>query len=275
MKSIKKIVLVAGLLLFAGNFAVSAQKLSDSKEGLKKEQEKIKQDKDQAKEKIKNEKDKMKNEIKDKKGVMKSDADAKVDEGNDAATSYSDVKDGKMKILEEKLKKARTDKEREEIMKMIEAEKKGAKRDDDVAKNNSDADVTNKEESATSATLDKGNAKDNGQGNAYGKDKAELKGRDFGLARADAAKAKLVKKEADLAKKEELVKNGRARIANAKKRLAVAIAGGKLTEDQIAQKQAAIDRAESGINKLEASINGGKAAYAKQKATLSKVYDDN
>jgi hypothetical protein len=195
------------------------------------------------------------------------------------------MKDDNIAILEEKLKKAKTDKERKEIQKMIATEKKKlGQNDSDAATvmtgNDSDGsggkpkidDGGNSNE--TSATAPTTGGDNNDYDENEGKEDA-LKGKARGIAKANAAKAKLTKKEDDLAKKMELVRNGRARIARAKERLALAIAKGDLTEDQIAKKQAMIDRAVAGIDTLEASINGGKAAYAKQRATLSKVFDEN
>ena len=278
MKSIKNIMLCAALLLFAGNFTGSAQSLSDAKKDVNKEQEKVKQDKDKAKEKIKREKDKMKEKKDQMKDEMK---DAKKD-AKAGGGAYSDMKDDKIALLEEKLKRASTDKERQEILKMIETAKKGVAKDDTGGSGSSGGDIAsdnntgNAQVSATSggSTTSGGDVDDNDYDENEGKEDA-LKGKDLGMARADAAKAKLTKKEQDLAQKVDLVKRGRTRIAAAKERLAAAIAGGELTEDQIAKKQAMIDRAEAGIDKLEASINGGKAAYAKQKASLSNVYGEN
>ena len=284
MRKSRNIIWVITLLMFVStqnNFAQDTGALTDE---IKKEQSKLDQDKgqltDKAKDKMKQDKDKMKQEkekMKEKrdatKDEMKEIKAAKKEDMKEAksdAKAFTDLKEDKMKLLMEKLEKASTEKEKQEIMKMIEAEKKGMKGDD----GSSDA-ATSKGKPVTNsdATTATGSSDANDYDEKEGKGEV-LKGKEFGIAKANDARAKVEKKEKDLANKELLVRNGRARIAAAKERLATAIAEGKLTEDQIARKQQAIDRAEAGIDKLEASINSGKEVYAKKKATLSDMYQD-
>ncbi|MBL4663034.1 MAG: hypothetical protein JKY22_05665, partial [Flavobacteriaceae bacterium] len=169
------------------------------------------------------------------------------------------------------LKKARTNKERQEIKRMIAQEMKKAKNDANGKLDDAKSDAAGK---VVAVTKDGGPDIVKNDGNSATSDNVVSKGTELGRAKWNDAKAKLAQKEKDLIGKETLVAKGRARIASAKKRLAAAIASGNLTEDQIAKKQAMIDRAETGVDKLEDSIKGGKTAYAKQKASLSKVYKD-
>lgn len=273
MRKIKQLLVIAGVFVFAASYTAQAQDTDVLKSKVKKEQKKLDQEKDKVKDKTKDKaKDKMKEKedaVNDKAGQVKGDA-----------ASYTDVKNDKMKILQEKLKKARTDKERQEIKKMIEQEMKSGKKDAagkmDDAKNDAQTKIDAAKDDVKNDAIIKDDASVTGQndGNGTASDNVVIKATELGLAKRDGAKAKLAEKEKDLESKEELVRKGRARIASAKERLAAAIASGDLTEDQIKAKQAKIDRAEAGINKLEGSITGGKAAYARQKASLSKLYDN-
>ena len=264
MKKIKQLLVIVGIFMFVGSFTAQAQTGNTLKDAAKKEQKNLEQEKDKvkdkAKDKAKEKTDAMTGAVKDKTDKIKGDA---------AASAGLDTDN--IKILEEKLKKARTDKERQEIKKMMAQEMKKAKKDaggkmDDAKKDASDkAGAISKDDASQASKND---------GNATVKDNVVTKATVLGRAKLDDAQARLGQKEKDLESKSDLVKSGRARIASAKGRLAAAIATGDLTEDQIAEKQGKIDRAEAGINKLETSINGGKAAYAKQKASLSEVYQN-
>lgn len=275
MKKIKQLLVVAGIFIFVGSFTAQAQTGNTLKDAAKKEQKNLEQEKDKvkdkAKDKAKEKTDAMTGAVKDKTDKIKGDAAASASLDND-----------KIKILEEKLKKARTDKERQEIKKMMAQEMNKAKKDAGGKMDDAKSDAQAKIDDAKKDASDKAGAisKDDGSqaskndGNGITKDKVVTKATVLGRAKLDDAQARLGQKEKDLEAKSDLVKSGRARIASAKGRLAAAIATGDLTEDQIAEKQGKIDRAEAGINKLETSINGGKAAYAKQKASLSEVYQN-
>jgi len=267
MKKIKQLLVVAGIFMFVGSFTIQAQTGNTLKDAAKKEQKDLDQEKDKVKDKAK---DKIKEKTDDMTGAVKD----KTDQIKGDAASSTGLDTDKIKVLEEKLKKARTDKERQEIKKMMEQEMKTAKKDAggkiDDAKNDASAKVSDAKKSASdeagAVSKDDVSVASQNDGNGTASDNVVTKATVLGRA-----KAKLDQKEKDLEGKSDLVKRGRARIASAKERLAAAIASGDLTEDQIAEKQGKIDRAEAGINKLEASINEGKAAYAKQKASLLKV----
>ena len=275
MKRVKQLLVIASIFIFAASFTAQAQDVGALKKEVKKENQKLDQEKDKVKDKAKDkmkDKDKMKEKKDATKGIVKDKTgQVKADVAGD-----SDDKTDTMELLAEKLKKAKTDKERQEIKKMIEQEMKSGKKDAGDQLDDAKSDAQTKIDAAKNDVITKGDGSTAAQndGNGSSNDKVVIKATELGRAKREDAKAKLDKKERDLADKTELVKRGRARIASAKERLAAAIANGELTEDQIAEKQRKIDRAEAGINKLEGSITGGKAAYARQRASLSKLYDN-
>jgi len=272
MKKIKQLLVIAGIFIFVGSFTAQAQTGTNVKDAVKKEQKNLDQKKDKVKDKAK---DKAKDKMKEKQDDASAAVKDKTDQIKGDAAGYSDAKNDKIKILEDKLKKARTDKERQEIKKMIEQEMKTAKKDAGGKVDDAKDDFTTNVNDAKNDAIDKADAVSKGGNDAaVSNDNVVVKATELGRAKRDGAKAKLAEKEKDLEDKEELVRRGRARIASAKERLAAAIANGDLTEDQIKEKQGRIDRAEAGIDKLEGSITGGKAAYARQKASLSKLYDN-
>jgi len=287
MKNMNKIIWATLLIVFVGNFTMNAQDTGALKQEVQKEKtkmdkdkQKMKEQKEAMKDEMKEKKEAMKDEMKEKKEAMKDEMKEKRDAMKDAgdATAFTDLEDERMKELEAKLKLAKTDKERKEIMTMIETLKKGDTDDsssNDGIIDDEDAVGNNNDKGDPITGNDASTATGNSDVNDYDEEDGKgdvLKGKDYGMAKAEDAKAKVIAKEKGLADKEELVRKGRARIASAKERLAAAIAAGELSEDQIANKQNAIDRAEAGIDRLEASINAGKAAYAKQKAALTDVY---
>ena len=92
------------------------------------------------------------------------------------------------------------------------------------------------------------------EGNQYGKNKGDLKGKEFGQARAAEAKSKLQEKEKSLENKEELISQSNKRLAAAKERLEKAKAEGTLTEEQIKEKEAIIDKVEGRTKRLKESL---------------------
>ncbi|MEM7086158.1 MAG: hypothetical protein AAF489_08255 [Bacteroidota bacterium] len=261
MKKVKQLLVVVSMFLIVGSFTTVAQTGNAVTDAAKKEKQKL--DKDKVKVK-----DKAKDKMKDKSDQVKGDA-----------VNFTDANKDKLRVLNEKLEKASTDEERkkikEEIAHLMKTMKKDGQAKVDVAKSDAQAEI----DAAKNDANDKVDAMSNDDGsvtsvNDAKNNNASVKATELGKARMDEAKAKLAAKEKDLTAKEDLVRRGRARIASAKERLATAIANGDLTEDQIAKNQAKIDRAEAGIEKLEASIQEGKEAYARQKNSLSKVFDN-
>lgn len=279
MRKVNNIIWVITLLIFVAVGNTYAQDTGALTDEIQKEKANLDQEKEKMKEKgkgeMKQERKRLQEKKKEMKGAMKKEKEGMKKgmgkgkgEGKGKATSFADLQQDEMKLLEEKLKKAKTEKEKNEIMKMIEAKKKGAK--GDASTGTVKGEPKSDDNSATSATGRDDNDYDEEEGKGD-----VLKGKERGIAKANNAKAMVEKKEKDLDDKQELVRKGRERIAAAKDRLAVAIAEGKLSEDEISQKQAVIDRAEAGIDKLEASITSGKEVYAKKKATLSDMYKDD
>lgn len=101
-----------------------------------------------------------------------------------------------------------------------------------------------------------------GKGNAYGRNKGGLEGRDFGQARAEEARMKNQEKKSELDKK---VEDGEQKSAQARERIRVAReklekqkASGKVKDDEYQQKKGKIDAAEKAVNDLEEKIKKGK-----------------
>jgi len=99
-------------------------------------------------------------------------------------------------------------------------------------------------------------------GNAYGKDKAGMTGKEFGKVRSEAAKAKVKEKQA---KTKAKVKEGsdkaseaRTKINDAKINLAKSVKEGKISEADAKVKEAKIKRAEEQLEILNQSIKKGK-----------------
>lgn len=105
-------------------------------------------------------------------------------------------------------------------------------------------------------------AKGNGKGNAYGKNKGELSGREFGLARAEAAKLNGQQKREQLSK---TVITGDTKVTEARGRLSRAIEelerkrkAGTITDAEYNEKQVTISRTQKAIQVLEERINTAK-----------------
>ena len=272
MRKLKQLLLVLGVFMFVGGTALQAQDVK-SVTGAVKKQEKELQDK----------KDKEAAKLKEKGNTVKGDANAAYDDAK-GGTMSGGATNEKIEILREKLSKARTDKERQEIKKMIEREMKVAKKDAggkiDDAKNDASTAIGNAKDDANasiSASREDSDAvtgivTNDGNGTAS----SDVVGKEInkGRARSKAARAKISKGEKDLAQKMALVENGRARIAAAKERLAAGKADGSFSEDQIVKKQATIDKVEARVDRLEKSINNGKTVYAKQKASLNTLVEN-
>jgi colicin import membrane protein len=110
-------------------------------------------------------------------------------------------------------------------------------------------------------------AQDN-EGNAYGKNKGDLSGREFGQQRA--AQARLTSEqrrerlENSVEEGDKKVKDARTKIAKAREALEKDRSDKKLTDVQYAEKKARIERAERAVQVLEEKINEGRALGALQ-----------
>ena len=103
--------------------------------------------------------------------------------------------------------------------------------------------------------------KDN-EGNAYGRKKGDLEGKEFGQARAEQAKMEQHKKEFELGNSvmegEAKVKESREKINAAREKLEADRKAKKISESQYKEKKEKIDKAEKAVDDLEMEIQRGK-----------------
>ena len=99
-------------------------------------------------------------------------------------------------------------------------------------------------------------------GNAFGKDKGELEGKEFGQERASQARMKKEekKKELDMTvdKNEQKVKDAKEKIKQSKEKLENDKAAGTVTEEEYQDKKEKIEQAEKAVLDLETKINKAK-----------------
>ncbi len=102
-----------------------------------------------------------------------------------------------------------------------------------------------------------------GRGNAYGRNKGGIEGRDFGQARAEEARMKHQEKKSELDRK---VEDGELRTVEARERIRVAReelekekASKKISDEAYQQKKEKIDKAEKAVSDLEEKIRKGKS----------------
>lgn len=116
-------------------------------------------------------------------------------------------------------------------------------------------------------TADQAERPDKGKGHAYGKDKGDMSGREFGQARATAARAHHQEKKEEAAvsvtEARELATEAEQRLSRARTALAAARESGKFSAEELAQREAAIERAAAKLSALQAST-------AKTAGTLKK-----
>ncbi|AMM52525.1 hypothetical protein TH61_16910 [Rufibacter sp. DG15C] len=110
-------------------------------------------------------------------------------------------------------------------------------------------------------------AQDN-EGNAYGKDKGDLSGREFGQQRATQARLtgeqRRERLDNSVVEGDKKVKDARTKIAKAREALEKDRSGKKLTDAQYNEKKARIERTERAVQVLEEKINEGRALGALQ-----------
>lgn len=103
---------------------------------------------------------------------------------------------------------------------------------------------------------------DRNQGNAYGKNKGDLSGRDFGQARAEQARMHQQVRSAELdshiAKGEERVIQSRERIRVAREELEKEKAGRRISEKDYQLKKEKIDNAEKAVEELDEKVRSGR-----------------
>ncbi len=100
------------------------------------------------------------------------------------------------------------------------------------------------------------------QGHAYGKNKGELEGREFGQARAEQARMEQHKKEYELGasvmESEAKVKESREKIAAAKEKLENDKKAKKISDVEYKEKKEKIDKAERAVDNLEMQVKKAK-----------------
>jgi len=134
-------------------------------------------------------------------------------------------------------------------------------------------DMVKEQKEKAKAESEKNKAKNNGQnkpekadkennGKAYGKNKGELSGREFGQARAASAKLNSQQKHQVL---QETVTNGDEKVTDARGRLSRALEelerrrkAGTITDAEYNDKKATATRTEKAIQTLEERINAAK-----------------
>lgn len=119
-----------------------------------------------------------------------------------------------------------------------------------------------KEKARDAADAKEGKEAGKGQGNAYGRNKGGLEGRDFGQARAEEARMKNQEKKSELDRR---VEDGEQKTIQARERIRVARedlekekTSKKITDEAYQQKKEKIDNAEKAVTDLEEKIKKGK-----------------
>lgn len=152
----------------------------------------------------------------------------------------------------EKIKEAE-----ESVQKEEEAAREAAKDEEEKVREAAEAEREGK------AYQEKGEKKEGkGKGNAYGRNKGGLEGRDFGQARAEEARMKNQEKKSELDRR---VEDGEQRSVQARERIRVAREdlekeknSKRIPDDVYQQKKEKIDNAEKAVIDLEEKIKKGK-----------------
>ncbi|MBN2274837.1 MAG: hypothetical protein JXK95_10925 [Bacteroidales bacterium] len=105
------------------------------------------------------------------------------------------------------------------------------------------------------------------EGHAYGKNKGDLKGREYGQSRAEQARMEQHKKETELehsvSEGEAKVKEGREKVRVAREKLEKDKKEQKLSETEYKEKKEKIDKAEKALDDLEMKVKKGKGLEKK------------
>lgn len=110
---------------------------------------------------------------------------------------------------------------------------------------------------------DRQQADDAGEGNAYGREKGDMSGREFGQNKAAEARLTGEQRKAQLVtavdEGDSKVKEARDRIAKAKDELEKNRRSGRISDAEVDERRAAIERAENAVRVLEERVNAGRA----------------
>lgn len=168
-----------------------------------------------------------------------------------------------MKALQEDMKTA-TPEEKEQIKDRMKDLKDEMKEDRDDVK-----DYYKEKKEKVEQRLEDDDVDD---GNAYGKYKGDMSGREFGQARAAEAKNMVNNEMEVIREKELLVDRSRRRIETARSRADEAHKNNEITDEELEERNEKIRKAEEKLNELDDTIKKGKENMVRQKRRLSEIY---
>ena len=108
-------------------------------------------------------------------------------------------------------------------------------------------------------------------GNAYGKNKNGLTGREFGELRSEEAKNKIKKQEKNLVENEIFVRDGREKIEKIRDRVKKQKENQEITLEEAIEKEKKISNAEEKLKELEDRISKGREDLKKRREEFRKV----
>lgn len=211
-------------------------------------------------------------EAKSKMEEMKKKSEEKAEAGKAKAEQVKQT--GKEKSAEGKAKAEQAKAQGGKAMKDAEAEATNNGLATDESGEPSHADHQHGKEHKEKGEKEQKSEKEH-KGNAYGKDKAGLTGKEFGQWRSEEAKAKVKtsveKSETALTVSEEKLKTGRDKVAQAKAKLADDVKKKKIKGKAIGDKEAKIKMAEDQLNDLESDIERAKGKVKAKRDAVETV----
>ena len=146
----------------------------------------------------------------------------------------------------------------------MKGEKENEDDDDHDLDDDSGTDVLN--DKMKKEKLEKGNS-----GKAYGKNKDDMSGKEFGQYRATVAKEKMEATDQTFNEKEELLRQGREKVKKAKERVAKQRAEKTADEAVLQEKEEKIRKAEEKLNELDGVIKKGREKMKEKKEQIEQV----
>lgn len=116
---------------------------------------------------------------------------------------------------------------------------------------------------------------DNSQGNAYGKNKEGLSGREFGLSRAEDARNKINTVQSNFDDKQQFIVNSQKRIDISKKRLEEAKTNGELSDLEYSEGLRKISNAQNKMDSLTKTIRLSQERLKNLRLELNSIYKNN
>jgi hypothetical protein len=111
-------------------------------------------------------------------------------------------------------------------------------------------------------------------GNAYGKNKNGLEGREFGQARAAEAKAQIDIRERELKESEVKIADSRNRLLTIVKRFEKDRDTKKITQEEYVLRRQKIKNAEDILDKSERSLVRNRKVLSEQRIRLSSLFEN-